>query len=74
LAAPPVRLDRSLPVLEVNRPIAVPSSPARKPSWIKVKAPGGTNYVRLKRLMRELDLHTVCEEARCPNIGECWEH
>lgn len=39
-----------------------------------MKAPGGENYVRLKQLMRELDLHTVCEEARCPNIGECWEH
>ncbi|HEU5219491.1 MAG TPA: lipoyl synthase [Gemmatimonadales bacterium] len=52
----------------------VPSSPARKPSWIKVQAPGGENYVRLKGLMRELGLHTVCEEARCPNIGECWEH
>ena len=74
MAAPLVRLDRSLPVLEVNRPLAVPSQPARKPSWIKVKAPGGPNYVRLKSLMRELDLHTVCEEARCPNIGECWEH
>ncbi len=46
----------------------------RKPSWLKVKAPGGPNYVRLKQLMRTLDLHTVCEEARCPNIGECWEH
>ncbi|HEV8149162.1 MAG TPA: lipoyl synthase [Gemmatimonadales bacterium] len=46
----------------------------RKPSWIKVKAPGGDNYVRLKQLMRSLSLHTVCEEARCPNIGECWEH
>jgi lipoic acid synthetase len=48
--------------------------PARKPPWIKVKAPGGENFVRLKGLMRELGLHTVCEEARCPNIGECWEH
>jgi len=74
LAAPLVQLTRSLPVLESNRPIPVPSSPARKPPWIKVKAPGGENYIRLKQLMRELDLHTVCEEARCPNIGECWEH
>jgi lipoic acid synthetase len=48
--------------------------PARKPSWLKVKAPGGPNYARLKSMMRELGLHTVCEEARCPNIGECWEH
>ena len=48
--------------------------PERKPSWLKVKAPGGENYVRLKALMKELDLHTVCEEARCPNVGECWQH
>ena len=48
--------------------------PERKPSWLKVRAPGGENYVRLKNLMRELGLHTVCEEAHCPNVGECWEH
>jgi lipoyl synthase len=48
--------------------------PERKPSWLKVRAPGGANYLRLKHLMRELDLHTVCEEAHCPNVGECWEH
>jgi lipoic acid synthetase len=46
----------------------------RKPSWLKVKAPGGASYLEVKRLMRELGLHTVCEEARCPNIGECWDH
>jgi lipoyl synthase len=46
--------------------------PRRHPDWIKVKAPGNPNYLRLKRLMREKNLHTVCEEARCPNIGECW--
>jgi len=46
--------------------------PRRHPDWIKVKAPGDPNYLRLKRLMRENNLHTVCEEARCPNIGECW--
>ncbi|HLN85795.1 MAG TPA: lipoyl synthase [Candidatus Limnocylindrales bacterium] len=44
----------------------------RHPDWIKVKAPGNPNYLRLKRLMRAKNLHTVCEEARCPNIGECW--
>jgi lipoic acid synthetase len=47
---------------------------ARKPAWLKVKAPGGPNYVALKHMMRDLELHTVCEEAHCPNIGECWEH
>ena len=48
--------------------------PERKPPWLKVKAPGGPGYSRLKHLMRELDLHTVCEEAHCPNVGECWDH
>jgi len=45
-----------------------------KPDWLKVRAPGSPNYTRLKGLMRELGLHTVCEEAQCPNIGECWHH
>jgi lipoyl synthase len=45
----------------------------RKPAWLKVKAPGGPNYRRLDALMRRQGLHTVCEEANCPNIGECWE-
>ena len=44
----------------------------QKPNWIKAKIPGGSNYDRLRTLMRSLNLHTVCEEARCPNIGECW--
>jgi len=44
----------------------------RKPAWLKVRAPGGERYTRLKGLLRGLDLHTVCEEARCPNVGECW--
>lgn len=48
--------------------------PDRKPSWLKVRAPGGKSYVHLKHLMRDLDLHTVCEEAHCPNVGECWDH
>lgn len=46
---------------------------ARKPSWLKVRSPGGPNYLHLKKLMRGQGLHTVCEEAGCPNIGECWE-
>ncbi|HKY20184.1 MAG TPA: lipoyl synthase [Vicinamibacterales bacterium] len=54
----------------------IPLTPIRepKPEWLKVKAPGSPSYLRLKGLMRDLKLHTVCEEARCPNIGECWTH
>ena len=50
-----------------------PEIGGRLPSWFKVKAPGGPNYVQLRNLLRKGSLHTVCEEARCPNIGECWE-
>ena len=54
----------------------IPLTPARlpKPEWLKVRAPGSPGYLRLKELMRDLKLHTVCEEAQCPNIGECWSH
>ncbi|HCG90568.1 MAG TPA: lipoyl synthase [Dehalococcoidia bacterium] len=45
----------------------------RLPPWIKAKMPGGPKYIELKNLMRDKNLHTVCEEAHCPNIGECWE-
>ncbi len=45
----------------------------RKPEWIRVKAPGSPEYHETRRLMRELRLNTVCEEAACPNIGECWK-
>jgi lipoic acid synthetase len=45
-----------------------------KPEWLKVRAPGSENYLRLRGIMREKKLNTVCEEARCPNIGECWHH
>ena len=48
--------------------------PRRHPDWIKVKSPGSPNYLRLKGILRSHNLHTVCEEARCPNIGECWGH
>jgi len=54
--------------------IGVNSRPARKPSWLKVRVPSGENYFELKGLMRGLELHTVCESARCPNIAECWQH
>jgi lipoic acid synthetase len=49
-------------------------APAPKPEWLKARAPGGENYHDLKRLARSLGLHTVCESAHCPNIGECWQH
>lgn len=45
-----------------------------KPEWLKVRAPGSENYLRLREIMRGLKLNTVCEDARCPNIGECWHH
>ena len=49
-------------------------APAPKPEWLKARAPMGENYHDLKRLARSLNLHTVCESAHCPNIGECWRH
>jgi len=49
-------------------------APAPKPEWLKARAPVGENYHDLKRLARSLGLHTVCESAQCPNIGECWHH
>ena len=49
-------------------------APAPKPEWLKARAPMGENYHDLKRLARSLNLHTVCESAHCPNIGECWQH
>ena len=49
-----------------------PARKRRKPEWLKVRLPGGERYSKLKETFRRLDLHTVCEEARCPNVGECW--
>ena len=51
-----------------------PRKPAAKPAWLKAKAPAGDNFHSLKKLARDLNLHTVCESAHCPNIGECWNH
>jgi lipoic acid synthetase len=51
-----------------------PRCPQPKPAWLKARAPMGENYHALKKLARTLDLHTVCESAQCPNIGECWHH
>jgi lipoic acid synthetase len=61
-------MTHSLPVIQPHDAVS-----GRKPAWLKVRAPGGANYIRLKRLLHDANLHTVCEEAHCPNIGECWE-
>lgn len=55
-------------------PVGLETKPRRRPPWITVRAPSGDSYSDLKRLMRSKSLHTICEEARCPNIGECWSH
>src|SRR5215217_2595751 len=51
-----------------------PAPRARRPEWLRARMPAGENYEDVRDLMREKRLHTVCEEARCPNIGECWNH
>ena len=53
-------------------PEKIDTTPLRRPSWIRVRAPQGENYENLLHMMRQKSLHTVCEEAGCPNIGECW--
>jgi lipoic acid synthetase len=55
-------------------PNVPPPTAHPRPDWLRVKFFGGERYQDLKRIMRTLDLHTVCESARCPNRGECWEH
>jgi lipoyl synthase len=52
----------------------VASEPLRKPEWIRVRAGGGERFTEIKKILREANLHTVCEEASCPNIGECFGH
>ncbi len=62
-------------IIANTAPLPVPSPNAHpRPDWLRVKFLGGERYQELKRTMRTLDLHTVCESARCPNMGECWEH
>jgi lipoic acid synthetase len=62
------------PFIILSNNVTPPPSAHPRPSWLRVKYFGGPNYQELKRIMRTLDLHTVCESARCPNMGECWEH
>ena len=49
-------------------------TPGKRPDWLKVKLPTGENYTNVRNLMRKQHLHTVCEEARCPNMAECWNN
>jgi lipoic acid synthetase len=65
---PEVSMSGTVPTREPPPPRARD----RKPAWLKVPLPGGDGHARLKALARSLELHTVCEEARCPNVGECW--
>ena len=58
----------------VESPLVFVKPREPKPEWLKVRAPGSENYLRLRGIMRELKLNTVCEDAHCPNIGECWHH
>jgi lipoic acid synthetase len=71
--SPPTIAMGGGPVVEwsSDRPDGAPVR--RHPEWIKARIPSGDNYFELKGLMRGLDLHTVCESAHCPNIGECWD-
>ncbi len=64
------------PISQLNEGLVqidlAPRKPAPKPVWLKAKAPMGETFHNLKKMARELKLHTVCESAQCPNIGECW--
>lgn len=64
----------SIPLADTEGWKPDPNHPRRRPPWIKVRAPSGENYTRVQELMRGQKLNTVCEEAMCPNIGECWGH
>jgi lipoyl synthase len=64
----------SAPLSDLVQIDTAPRQRGPKPGWLKAKAPVGENYHSLKKLARSLNLHTVCESAQCPNIGECWEH
>lgn len=61
-----------VPATDIPIANAPASAPARRPDWLKVRAPAGETYHDLKRLMRSKSLHTICEEANCPNMAECW--
>ncbi len=62
----------TLPAADLIQIDLAPRRPVRKPEWLKARAPGGETFHNLKKLARDLHLHTVCESANCPNLGECW--
>ncbi len=66
---PPVAEGLNSELVQID---LAPRRPERKPEWLKARAPGGETFHNLKKLARELKLHTVCESANCPNLGECW--
>ncbi|XP_078165778.1 lipoic acid synthase 1 [Carex rostrata] len=69
------RLSSEMPIpgdFVYSVPVGTKKNPIRKPDWMKETIPGGSKYTAIKAKLRELKLHTVCEEARCPNLGECW--
>jgi lipoic acid synthetase len=65
----PLRGDQDRPLSPSE---AKKITPLKKPEWLKIRPPAGANYTEIKQLLREKNLHTVCEEARCPNVAECW--
>lgn len=76
LELPVLDSDAALGQPEQARPLS-PSkaalvAPSKKPEWLKIRPPGGQNYLQIKGLLRDRGLHTVCEEAHCPNVAECW--
>jgi len=66
---PPSAIEARSDLIQID---LTPRKPAPKPAWLKAKAPMGETFHNLKKMARELNLHTVCESAQCPNIGECW--
>src|SRR5919199_1340631 len=62
----------TLIIINIDKFVEMEENLIKKPVWLRVRAPSGENYAKVKQSLRSLDLHTVCEEARCPNISECW--
>jgi len=74
MSSAPESVHGGLAQLDLVQIELAPRRAVKKPEWLKARAPMGEGYHQLKQLARKLDLHTVCESAQCPNIGECWNH